>query len=71
MGTGINTVTVGAVPERTPVPAFKDKKLGRGFDVPDGGVDTDIPDVDGSEGTEEGASPISGAEAAPAGGHPQ
>ena len=39
----------------------------RGFDVPDGGADMDIPDVDGSEGTEEGASPISGAEAAPAG----
>ena len=38
----------------------------RGFDVPDGG-DLDIPDTDAGDGTEEGASPISGAEAAPAG----
>tara|TARA_B110000046_G_scaffold143904_1_gene150964 strand:+ start:100 stop:1782 length:1683 start_codon:yes stop_codon:yes gene_type:complete len=39
----------------------------RGFDVPDGGADMDIPDTDDGDGTEEGASPISGAEAAPAG----
>jgi len=56
----------GVAPEGDALPGLGNVGV-RGFDVPDGGADMDIPDVDGAEGTEEGASPISGAEAAPAG----
>jgi hypothetical protein len=55
----------GTTPEADAMPGLGNIGV-RGFDIPDGG-DMDIPDVDAGDGTEEGASPISGAEAAPEG----
>jgi hypothetical protein len=56
----------GTTPQADAMPGLGNIGV-RGFDVPDGGADMDIPDVDSGDGTEEGASPISGAEAAPEG----
>ena len=58
--------TSGVQPEADSMPGLGNIGV-RGFDVPDGGADMDIPDVDAGDGTEEGASPISGAESAPVG----
>ena len=55
----------GVTPEADAMPGLGNIGV-RGFDIPDGG-DMDIPDTDAGDGTEEGASPISGAEAAPEG----
>ena len=58
--------TSGVTPEADAMPGLGNVGV-RGFDVPDGSGDIDIPDTDAGDGTEEGASPISGAESAPAG----
>jgi hypothetical protein len=57
--------TSGVTPEADSMPGLGNVGV-RGFDVPDG-TDIDIPDDAPAGDTEEGASPISGAEAAPTG----
>ena len=55
----------GTTPDAESVPGLGNVGV-RGFDVPDGS-DIDIPTDAPEDATEEGASPISGAEAAPTG----
>ena len=55
----------GSTPEADSVPGLGNVGV-RGFDIPDGS-DIDIPADAATDAQEEGASPISGAEAAPTG----